>query len=118
MMSGNILKEMFSIYIMTEFLKCNRCSSKELKYEDFGINTNGERMKSCNSCRVSEKQRKDNNREAIREQSKEHYQVVKESKIEKAKQWKLANHDKLHEIQLCECGGQYEYRNIYKHEDT
>jgi hypothetical protein len=103
---------------MTDIIKCSRCFSKELRHDDFCINKNGERFKTCNKCRDYDKERKDNNREAIREQAKEHYQVVKESKTEQVKQWKRDNYDKLHEIQHCQCGGNYERRNKCRHVRT
>lgn len=62
---GNILKEMFSIYIMTEMIKCSRCYSKPLT--DFDVNKNGVRFKMCNKCRLYDRERLVSNGEEIRE---------------------------------------------------
>ena len=103
---------------MSEIIKCNRCWSKELKFDDFYFNKDGERYKSCNTCRDYDKQRKHNNKEAINQQAREHYQDIKDTKIEKVKQYRIDNYERLHEIYKCECGGKYEYRNKYRHIKT
>ena len=102
---------------MTEMRKCCRCL-KELSQNNFELNQNNEYLKTCNSCRVASKQRKDNNRDTINQQAREHYQTIKESKIEYAKQYRSDNHEKLHEVQRCQCGGKYIYRNKAEHEKT
>ena len=102
---------------MTEIMKCSRCC-KELKQEDFCLGKNGEYLKTCNACRVYDKQRKDNNREAIKQQSREHYQTIKESKSEYAKQYKLDNYEKLYEKHKCDCGGKYALNRKADHAKT
>jgi hypothetical protein len=103
---------------MTEIVNCSRCRSKELTQADFGLSKTGDRMRTCNACRLDSKQRKDNNREEINKQAREHYQTVKESKIECVTQYRIDNHDKLHEMHKCDCGGKFIYRNKARLKDV
>ena len=103
---------------MTEIVNCSRCRSENLIQEDFGFSKNGERLRTCTNCRLYSKQRKHDNREAVNQQAREYYQNIKESKIEYAKQYRSDNHEKLHEVQRCQCGGKYIYRNKAEHEKS
>ena len=97
---------------------CSRCS-KSLEVEaSFGINMKGERLKTCMIRQAYNKQRKENNKEELKEKAREYYQTVKESKLEYVKQYILDNSEKLCEIQHCECGGKYQKRIICKHIKT
>jgi len=109
---------MFSIHSMAEIINCTRCCSKELTQEDFGFNKNGERLRTCNDCRFYTKQRKMDNKETINQQAREHYQTVKEVKIQQVKLYKIENHEKLHEKHKCACGGKFIYRKKAEHEKT
>ena len=101
-----------------ENYSCIRCSSKLLQEHDFSLNKNGDRLGTCNGCRVLVKQRKDNNREAIRKQAREHYQTNKETIIEKVKQYRINNPEKLRVVETCACGGKYQKRNKWDHCQT
>ena len=95
---------------ISENKTCSRCSSKALTLNDFGIDKNGDYFKTCNNCREYSNQRKANNREAILQQAREHYQEVRESKIEQNNEWRALNIDKLTAIIVCPCGGKYQHR--------
>ena len=103
---------------MTEMESCSRCRSKELTQEDFGVGKNGERLRTCNNCRVYSTQRKFDNKEAVNQQAREHYQTVKEIKILQSKVYRIDNHEKLHEIHKCDCGGKFMYMRKAEHEKT
>ena len=109
---------MFPIHSMAEIVNCARCRSKELTQDDFGLGKNGERLITCNNCRVYSKQQKDNNREAVNQQAREHYQTVKQLKILQSKVYRIDNHEKLHEIHKCGCGGKFMYMRKAKHEKS
>lgn len=103
---------------MTEIINCTRCRSKELTHEDFGLGKSGLRLKTCTNCRLYDKQRKIDNKETINQQAREHYQTIKDVKIQQTIQYRIDNHEKLHETHTCNCGGKYIYRNKAKHEKS
>ena len=95
---------------------CSRCRSSKLGHNDFEMNLKtNEYYKSCIKCREYDKQRKINNRDKIRAQAREHYQEVKEIRVEQAKRWKENNQDRLKEILECECGEKYQRRQKWRH---
>ena len=98
--------------------QCSRCSSKTLTNNDFGIDKYGNYFKTCNNCRDSSNQRKANNKEAIKQQSRLHYLDNREAKIASVKQWKANNEEKLLQTITCPCGGKYQHRWKADHEKT
>ena len=103
---------------MEEMTRCSRCGLTKLQIDDFDIKSNGEHFKSCRKCTQQCKQRKDNNREAIRQQAREHYQEIKEQKAEQVNRWRLNNIERLTARIACECGGNYQYRSKAEHFKT
>ena len=89
---------------------------KNLNQNDFDIDKNGVKFKTCNKCRTDQKQRRGENREDINKQAREYYKKnLREEKIDQAKQYRNDNREKLYEIQKCECGGKYIYRGKCQH---
>ena len=96
---------------------CARCS-KTLQVEAFGISMKGDRLKTCMICQSYNKQRKDNNREDLKEKARQYYQTVRESKLEYVKQYRQENSEKLCERQHCDCGGKYQKQKKWNHCQT
>ena len=101
--------------MVSSLFLCSRCNGKNLTQDDFDINEQGTRLKTCNKCRENQKQKRDENRDNINKQAREHYKTIREEKIEQTKQYRNDNKEKLHEIQKCECGGKYIYRGTCQH---
>ena len=101
---------------MTEMIKCGRCYSKPLT--DFDFNKNGVRFKMCNKCRIYDRDRRIINGDELRELERERYQINKESRLAKTKQYWLEHHDRLCATHVCECGSSFQYRNKSDHEKT
>ena len=59
--------------------------------------------------------KRDENRDNINKQARDHYKIIREEKIEQSKQYRNDNKEKLHEILKCECGGKYIYRGKCQH---
>ena len=98
--------------------QCSRCHSKTQTVIDFGLDKNGNCFKTCNNCRESSNQRKSRNREAIQLYYRHYYQQHKETELERKKQWRNDNVERLTEIIKCDCGGKYQYRTKAEHERT
>ena len=103
---------------MTEHKKCCRCSSKTLTINDFGIDKHGDYLATCNNCREYDRQRKANNREAVNQQAREHYQEIREDKIKQSSKWRAENIDRLKEKIECACGGKFQFMQKTEHGRT
>ena len=97
-------------------MQCSRCHSKTLTVNDFGKDKYENYFKTCNTCREGSNQRKADNKEAVRQYSKEYYQANKEHKLEQVKTYREINIERLTEKIICGCGGKFQYRTKAEHE--
>jgi hypothetical protein len=62
------------------------------------------------------KQQREKHKEQRHDYAKQYYQQHKETELEKTKQWKANNIDKLTAKIQCGCGGKFQYRTKAEHE--
>lgn len=61
---------------------------------------------------------RESHREERNEYARQHYPEVKEKRIEQVKQWRNNNKDKLIIKIECPCGGKFQKKNKWDHEQT
>lgn len=85
---------------------CSGCNKPFLILENFGINLKTNKYyKTCIKCRDKNKIRNEQDKEKIKEYSRNRYKLTKDKRIAQVMLWKKNNEAYLKEVLTCECGG-------------